>query len=247
MHILLTNDDGYRSEGLDAMYQVLSALPDVTVTVIAPELNCSGASNSLTLSRPVSVDKAPNGFIFINGTPTDCVHIALTGLLERKPDLVVAGMNDGPNMGEDTLYSGTVAAAMEGYLFDVPSFAFSLSEKNWQGLDTAVLIAKLLVAKYISSPLIPIALLNVNIPASVSMPPIIQSTKLGRRHRSQGVICQKDPRGRTIYWIGEAGGADESIEGTDFYAVANGQVSVSCLHIDLSNHFRNQEISSWLR
>lgn len=246
MQILLTNDDGYRSEGLNAMYQVLSVLPNITVKVVAPERNCSGASNSLTLSRPLSVEKAPNGFMFVNGTPTDCVHVALTGLLDSKPDLVLSGINDGPNMGKDTLYSGTVAAAMEGYLFDIPSIAFSLSEASWQGLERAVCVAKLLVEKCISSPLLPKALLNVNIPSSVSMPPVMKSTRLGRRHCSQGVICQKDPRGRTIYWIGEAGGADDGVEGTDFHAVANGQVSVSCLQLDLSNPNRQDEIANWL-
>jgi len=246
MHILLSNDDGYLAPGLSALYEALRAFAEVSV--VAPEGNCSGASNSLTLSRPLTVSTASNGFYFVNGTPTDCVHIALTGLLDRRPDIVVSGINNGQNMGEDTLYSGTVAAATEGFLFGVPAFAFSLVDHGWAHLDSAAMTAAAIVQHYQAKPLPGPFLLNVNIPNRAEVPGGLADgdsdaagamrpwrvTRLGKRHPAQPVVQQRDPRGQTIYWIGAAGAALDASEGTDFHAVAQGQVSLTPLQLDLT-------------
>jgi 5'-nucleotidase len=244
MRILLSNDDGYLAPGLAALHRALSALGQVAV--VAPEQNCSGASNSLTLSRPLSIFQGANGFRYVNGTPTDCVHVALTGLLDYRPDIVVSGMNNGQNMGEDTLYSGTVAAATEGFLFGVPSFAFSLAGPDWQHLDDAVRVAADIVARQLARPLPGPLLLNVNIPAlPYERLRDWQVTRLGKRHPSQPVVCQKNPRGEPIYWIGAAGAARDASDGTDFYAVEHGQVSITPLQLDLTHTRMLGAVREW--
>ncbi len=238
MKILVANDDGYHAAGLAALVEVCRSFGEVDV--VAPEQNASGKSNSLTLDRPMSVFRAANGFRYINGTPTDCVHLALNGVLGHRPDLVVSGINNGANMGDDTLYSGTVAAAMEGYLFGIPSIAFSLTEKGWPHLDVAARAAhrvlKLLLSGNAEAVLGAPWLLNVNIPARADAderPLCI--TRLGRRHASEPVVQQISPRGETIYWIGPAGDASEAGPGTDFHAVAQGDVSITPLQVDLTD------------
>ena len=236
MRILIANDDGYLAPGLAALVEAIRGLGDIDV--IAPEQNASGTSNSLTLNRPLTVFKAGNGATVVSGTPSDCVHVALTGVLAHRPDLVLSGINNGANMGDDTLYSGTVAAAMEGYLFGIPAIAFSQVDKGWAHLDAAARVARRVVEQVIAAP--PAAtpwLLNVNIPNRADADRLpCQVTRLGRRHASEPVIRQVNPRGETIYWIGPAGDAREGGEGTDFFAVASGRVSITPLQVDLTDH-----------
>ena len=236
MRILIANDDGYLAPGLAALVQAMQGLGEIDV--IAPEQNASGTSNALTLSRPLTVHHASNGFRYINGTPSDSVHVALTGLLSHRPDLVLSGINNGANMGDDTLYSGTVAAAMEGFLFGVPAIAFSQVERGWGHLEAAAQVARAVVEQVLAQqPMQRPWLLNVNIPNradAMALPR--QITRLGRRHASEAVIRQTSPRGETIYWIGPAGDAREAGEGTDFHATANGSVSITPLQVDLTDH-----------
>jgi 5'-nucleotidase len=237
MRILIANDDGYLAPGLQALVEACQGLGEIDV--VAPEQNASGTSNSLTLSRPLSAFVAANGFRYLNGTPSDCVHIALTGLLAQRPDLVLSGINNGANMGDDTLYSGTVAAAMEGYLFGIRAIAFSLVDKGWEHLDAAARLARAVVERALREP--PGApapwLLNVNIPnrPDADRAPLVV-TRLGRRHASEPVIVQQSPRGDPIYWIGPAGDAREAGAGTDFHATAEGKVSLTPLQVDLTDH-----------
>ena len=246
MRILVSNDDGYLAPGLQALADAVR--PFGEIFVVAPEQNHSGASNSLTLNRPLSVHRGANGFLFVNGTPTDCVHIALTGLLAERPDLVVSGINDGQNMGDDTIYSGTVAAAMEGYLFGIPSIAFSLVEKGHAQLATAAAIAAQLVGRIARQPLSSPCLLNVNIPNLVQDAIRgVAVTRLGKRHPSEPVIRAQSPRGDTIYWVGPSGLAKDAAEGTDFHAVANGFVSLTPLQIDLTDTAQVPAVRDWLR
>lgn len=236
MHILIANDDGYLAPGLQALVRACEGLG--TIDVVAPEQNASGTSNALTLGRPLSVFQASNGCTVVNGTPSDCVHIALTGLLPKRPDLVLSGINNGANMGDDTLYSGTVAAAMEGYLFGVPAIAFSLVDKAWGELDAAARTARSIVEQVVSIGL-PSGpwLLNVNIPNRADADRLPRAiTRLGRRHASEPVIRQTNPRGETIYWIGPAGDARDAGQGTDFRATAEGLVSITPLQVDLTDH-----------
>lgn len=245
MHILVSNDDGYNARGLEALVDALRDLADITV--VAPEVNHSGASNSLTLTRPLAVRHAPNGFIYVNGTPSDCVHVALTGLLDRRPDLVVSGINNGANMGDDTLYSGTVAAAAEGYLFGIPSIAFSLVDKGWAHLDSAVGAARRLVAHQLAQPAGDKLLLNVNFP---SLPADkvrgIRATRLGKRHPSEPVVPATTPYGETVYWIGPSGAANDASSGTDFDAIEQGYVSVTPLRLDLTDQARLGQLTGWV-
>jgi 5'-nucleotidase len=245
LRILVSNDDGYLAPGLQALVDVARRFGDVTV--VAPEQNHSGASNSLTLARPLNVSQAANGYYFINGTPTDCVHVALTGLLDPLPDLVLSGINNGRNMGDDTLYSGTVAAAMEGHLFGIPSIAFSLVDKGWAHLDGAAHWAGLLLQRYLKAPLPRSLLLNVNLP---NLPAAEVrgwvGTRLGKRHPSEPVIRATNPRGEPIYWIGAAGAARDAGPGTDFHATSQGWVSVTPLNIDLTHAGQLPQISAWL-
>jgi len=246
MRILIANDDGYLAPGLAALVKACEGLGELDV--VAPEQNASGTSNSLTLNRPLTVNVAPNGVRYIGGTPSDCVHVALTGLLEHRPDLVVSGINQGANMGDDTLYSGTVAAAMEGYLFGVPAIAFSQVERGWTHLDAAARLARSIIEQALrqATPCAPY-LLNVNIPNRLDadrLPRVV--TRLGRRHASEPVIRQVSPRGETIYWIGAAGDAREGGEGTDFHATADGKVSITPLQVDLTDHAALPRWKDWL-
>jgi 5'-nucleotidase len=217
------------------------------VTVVAPERDRSGASNSLTLDRPLIVRRAPNGFFSVNGTPTDCVHIAVTGLLDFMPDVIVSGINLGANMGDDTIYSGTVAAAAEGYLLGIPALAVSLTSKTGEHFESAIGIAVQLVERFRSDPIGEPMLLNVNVP---DVEPArlrgIEVTRLGKRHKAEPVTKLQTPRGETAYWIGPAGGAQDSGPGTDFHAVDNCRVSVTPLRLDLTHNAQLPLASEWL-
>lgn len=246
MRILLSNDDGYFAPGLAALAEGLAGLGEITV--VAPERDRSGASNSLTLDRPLSVRRAANGFLFVNGTPTDCVHLAVTGLLDHLPDLVVSGVNHGANMGDDTIYSGTVAAATEGYLLGVPSIAVSLTSKTGGNFATAARVARDLVARLVRQPVRQPTLLNVNVPdvpyASLAG---FEVTRLGKRHKAEGVVKMPNPRGETVYWIGSAGEAQDAGPGTDFHAVASNRVSITPLQMDLTHQGQIGALQEWLR
>jgi 5'-nucleotidase len=246
MRILVSNDDGYLAPGLAALADAMRPLGDVTI--VAPEQNSSGASNSLTLNRPLTIWQGPGGTTVVNGTPSDCVHVALTGLLEQRPDLIVSGINNGQNMGDDTIYSGTVAAAMEGYLFGIPAIAFSHVEKGHAHLDSAARVAADIAARYLRRPIAPPFLLNVNIP-NLPYEQIkgIRCTRLGKRHPSEAVVKMLNPRGEPIYWIGPAGQAREGGPGTDFHATAAGYVSVTPLQIDLTHTGQLGVVDEWLR
>ena len=217
------------------------------VTVVAPEQNQSGSSHSLTLNRPLSVRETEHGFRYVDGTPTDCVHIAMTGLLDVRPDIVVSGINNGQNMGDDTIYSGTVAAAMEGFLFGVPSFAFSLVDSDWTHLDAAARVARRVVADVMAANPHGPLLLNVNIPgrSDADAVPIVVA-RHGKRHPSEPVHRMESPRGGTIYWIGAAGAALDAGPGTDFHALASGAVAITPLQIDLTHGDRLDEVRGWI-
>ena len=237
MKILISNDDGYRAPGIVALHEALRDIAEVEV--IAPEHNNSAKSNALTLHSPLYVHDAPNGMRYVNGTPADCVHIALCGLLDYRPDLVVSGINNGANMGDDTIYSGTVGAAMEGYLMGIPAIAFSQVEREWRHLDAAARKARELILSLQSLQLIGAKpwLLNVNIP-SLPYEDIgsLKLCRLGRRHAAEPVITQTNPRGQTMYWIGAAGEAMDNAEGTDFHATSHGHMAVTPLRVDLTDH-----------
>ncbi|WP_036299872.1 5'/3'-nucleotidase SurE [Methylotenera sp. L2L1] len=245
MKILLSNDDGYFAPGLNILAEHIAKIADITV--VAPERNRSGASNSLTLDRPLSVKKASNGFFYVNGTPTDCVHIALTGLMDTMPDMVISGINDGANMGDDTIYSGTVAAAMEGYLLGIPSIAVSMSQHNSTHFETAARVAVELVQHYQKNGFSAPTLLNVNVP---DIPyEALQGrtvTRLGKRHKAEPVVQLKTPRNETVYWVGAAGQPNDGGLGTDFHAIANQQVSISPIQVDLTCHAQLNDIKQWL-
>ncbi|MCX5591961.1 5'/3'-nucleotidase SurE [Alcaligenes endophyticus] len=244
MRILVCNDDGYNAAGIEALYQALQGLGELTV--VAPETNCSGASNSLTLSRPLSLRQASNGFYYVNGTPSDCVHLAMTGVLDFRPDLVVSGINNGANMGDDTLYSGTVAAAMEGHLFGVPAIAFSLTERGWGHLDSAAQVARELVLQHQAVPLPPGTLLNVNIPpVPYDVLKGTKITRLGKRHPSEPVIRSTTPYGEPIYWIGPVGVVSDSADDTDFGAIQDLYVSATPLRVDLTNYAQLDQLRRW--
>ena len=237
MKILISNDDGYQAPGIVALHDALKDVADVEV--VAPELNNSAKSNALTLHSPLYVTRAANGFRYVNGTPADCVHIALTGLLGYRPDLVVSGINNGANMGDDTIYSGTVGAAMEGYLFGVPAIAFSQVMKGWQHLDAAAAKARELVLLMQQHTLVGASpwLLNVNIPnLPIEQIKPMKVCRLGRRHAAEKVITQMSPRGETMYWIGDAGAIKDDADGTDFHATIQGHVALTPLKTDLSDH-----------
>ncbi len=236
MKILISNDDGYLAPGLMALYEALKDVADVEV--IAPEQNNSAKSNALTLHSPLSVTRASNGFRYVNGTPADCVHIALTGLLDYRPDLVVSGINNGANMGDDTIYSGTVGAAMEGYLFGIPAIAFSQVERDWHHLDAATRKVRELVQSMAQQQLIGHTpfLLNVNIPnLPYEQIGTMKLCRLGKRHAAEKVIQQKNPRGETMYWIGAAGPVKDDADGTDFHATAMGHMAMTPLKADLTD------------
>ena len=246
MRILVSNDDGYFSPGLKVLAERLTGLGEVTV--VAPERDRSGASNSLTLDRPLLVRQPAKGVYSVNGTPTDCVHIAVTGLLDFVPDVIVSGINDGANMGDDTIYSGTVAAAMEGFLLGIPSIALSLATKTGHHHETAAAIARELVERFQRAPIQQPVLLNVNVP-NIAYAELggIETTRLGRRHKAEPVLKLRTPRGETAYWIGAAGDAQDAGPGTDFHAVAAGRVSVTPLQVDLSQHQQLPLVADWLK
>ena len=245
MRILLSNDDGYFAPGLAALAEGLGSLGEITV--VAPERDRSGASNSLTLDRPLQLSRAHNGFFYVNGTPTDCVHMAVTGLVDFEPDIVVSGINSGSNMGDDTLYSGTVAAATEGYLLGIPALAVSLVGHEFVHYATAARVAHELVARIARAPFGAPVLLNVNVP-DVPYEAItgFEVTRLGRRHKAQPVVPGKNPRGETVYWVGPAGAAREAGPGTDFNALERNAVSVTPLQVDLTHAAQIPLVTGWI-
>ena len=245
MRILLSNDDGYLAPGLQHLHDALASLGEITV--VAPEQDRSGASNSLTLDRPLSVRRALNGFYFVNGTPTDCVHLAVTGFLDDLPDIIVSGINLGANMGDDTIYSGTVAAATEGYLLGIPAIAVSLASKAGAHFETAARVAADMVRRFQGGGSRTPWLLNVNVPdvGYAELGPT-EVTRLGKRHKAEPVIKTVSPRGETVYWVGAAGPAADSGTGTDFCAVAANRVSVTPLQIDLTHFDEQVAVHAWL-
>jgi 5'-nucleotidase len=230
MFFLVSNDDGYRAPGIVRLAQALAELGEVVV--VAPDRNCSGASNSLTLDAPIRASKADNGFIVVDGTPTDCVHLAITGLLERMPDMVVAGINEGPNLGDDVLYSGTVAAAVEGRFLGLPAMAISLAGDRIAHYETAARVARLLVQEMGARPWGQLT--------------GFEATRLGRRHKSEPVVQELDPRGRPIYWVGPPGPEEDAGPGTDFHAIKTGHVSITPLQVDLTRYTALETVSHWL-
>jgi len=245
MRILVSNDDGYFSPGIALLAERLARFGEVTV--VAPERDRSGASNSLTLDRPLVVRRAANGFRYVNGTPTDCVHLALTGSIDPAPDLVVSGINFGANMGDDTIYSGTVAAASEGFLFGIPSMAVSLASKAGRHFETAAAVAVQLVERFAEKPMREPMLLNVNVP-DIALDQLagVEATRLGRRHKAEPVVKLQTPRGETAYWIGPAGEAQDAGPGTDFHAVASGRASVTPLQLDLTFQRQLAQVKDWM-
>ncbi|KAF4533665.1 hypothetical protein B566_EDAN005714 [Ephemera danica] len=246
MRILLSNDDGYFAPGLEALADALAGLGEMVV--VAPELNRSGASNSLTLDRPLFLKQAPNGFHFVNGTPTDCVHLAVTGMLEYLPDIIVSGINLGANMGDDTIYSGTVAAATEGFLLGIPSIALSLTSFEGKHFATAGRIARELVERFIRDPIREPVLLNVNVP-DIPYAELqgTEVTRLGRRHKAEPVVKMRSPRNETVYWVGAAGAAADAGPGTDFNAIERGSVSITPLQVDLTHAAQLSGIQRWMQ
>ena len=244
MHFLLSNDDGYQSPGISALAEVLESIGKVTV--VAPDRDCSGASNSLTLDSPLYVKQDERGFYYVNGTPSDCVHLAITGLLDEEPDMVVSGINSGANLGDDVLYSGTVAAAMEGRFLGCPAIAFSLVGEKPVDYSTSKLVVTEIVKSLIENPLDD-ALLNVNIP-DVNYDEIkgFKASRLGNRHKSEPVIKTLDPKGRNVYWVGPVGAEQDAGEGTDFHAIRSKYVSITPIQIDLTRHQSLASLSDWV-
>lgn len=245
MHILVSNDDGHRAEGLRVLVAELRLY--ASVTVVAPDRNRSGASNSLTLDAPLRIHQESEGVIAVEGTPTDCVHLALTGLLEQEPDMVVSGINAGANLGDDVLYSGTVAAAMEGRFLGRPALAVSLVSERPRHYATAARVAAELVRRLEHDPLPADTILNVNVPdlpyAEIAG---FEATRLGHRHRSEPVIKAQDPKGRPIWWVGAAGAEQDAGPGTDFDATARRCVSITPLTVDLTHYAAIEKVAGWL-
>jgi 5'/3'-nucleotidase len=245
VRVLISNDDGYRAEGLRRLADALR--PVAEITIVAPDRNRSGASNSLTLDRPLRVWQEASDMYCTDGTPTDCVHLAITGLLEPEPDMVVSGINEGANLGDDVLYSGTVAAAMEGRFCGLPAIAVSLAGTRPTHFETAARIARMLVERLRSTALPPDTILNVNVPdLPYERLAGMCATRLGHRHRAEPMVPAEDPRGRRIYWVGPAGPEQDAGPGTDFHAVGRGFVSVTPLQTDLTRHGALTQLSTWL-
>ncbi|MDP2715088.1 5'/3'-nucleotidase SurE [Rheinheimera sp.] len=245
MRILLSNDDGVHAKGMQVLQQALSQFADVTT--VGPDRNCSGASNSLTLINPLRVQHMENGFYSVNGTPTDCVHLAISQLLDFTPDLVVAGINHGANLGDDVLYSGTVAAATEGRHLGLPAIAVSLAGRDEEHFATAAFVTAQVIKQLKSHPLPADQILNINVPAvSIEQLKGIQVTRLGRRHKAETMTSATDPWGRTIYWYGSLGPELDAGEGTDFHAIANGYASITPLQIDMSAYKSMDRLKQWL-
>lgn len=245
MKILLSNDDGVNAPGLNILAKVMAEIADIRV--IAPDRNRSGASNSLTLANPLRIRQLENGYYSVAGTPTDCVHLAITGLFESDPDIVVSGINAGANLGDDVFYSGTVAAATEGSLLGIPSIAVSLVGHDCQHYETAALVAKKLVMRLKNSPLPAKTILNVNVP---DVPFVdlkgFEIVRLGTRHRAEPTLKALDPRGNTIYWIGPPGPEQDAGPGTDFHAITSGKVAITPLQLDLTNYTSFEQLAGWM-
>lgn len=245
MHILLSNDDGYFSPGLACLADTLSTVAEIVV--VAPERDRSGASNSLTLVNPLRVHQAANGFHYVDGTPTDCVHLAITGLLTREPDIVISGINHGANLGDDVIYSGTVAAAMEGRFLGLPAIAVSLVGRQGTHFDTAARVVLDLLDRLKNHSLPADTILNVNVPdVPFSSLQGIEATRLGHRHKAEPVVKSSDPHGNPIYWVGPPGAEADAGPGTDFHAIRMQRVSVTPLHVDLTRHTTLDHLSTWL-
>lgn len=246
MRILISNDDGYQAPGIVALAESLAQIAQVFV--VAPDRNRSGASNSLTLEHPIRATVAENGYTRVDGTPTDCVHLAITGLFDFEPDMVVSGINAGSNLGDDTLYSGTVAAAVEGRFLGFPAIAISLAGHQPRHYDTAARVAQTIVSRLRDDPLPADTILNVNVP-DVSWNELagFEATRLGRRHKSEAVMKAADPRGRPIYWVGPAGPEQDAGPGTDFNAVKSGRVSITPLQVDLTHYASLNQVANWVR
>jgi 5'-nucleotidase len=246
MHILITNDDGYLAPGIKILAQELSQVAEISV--VAPDRNKSGASNSLTLMRPLRVEQSVDDFYYVDGTPTDCVHLALSGLLDRSPDMVVSGINAGPNLGDDVLYSGTVAAAMEGRYLGLPAIAVSLVGKPAQHYQSAAEITRRVIERLTLNPLPDDTLLNINVPdLPVADVRSIEATRLGFRHKAESMVRQSDPYGRPVYWVGPPGEAQDAGPGTDFHAVEHAIASVTPMQIDLTRHHGIEPLQQWLQ
>lgn len=246
MHFLLSNDDGYQATGIVLLASALEAIGQLTV--VAPDRNRSGASNSLTLDAPLYTRTAANGFIYVNGTPTDCVHLAITGLLEREPDMVISGINAGANLGDDVLYSGTVAAAMEGRFLGCPAIAVSLVGANPRYFETAVKVVLMLIDNINRYGVRKDLLLNVNVP-DVPYAELagFEVTRLGQRHKSEPALLAHDPHGRPVYWVGPVGSEQDTGPGIDFHAIRNKKVSITPLQVDLTRYSVLDELQQWVR
>jgi 5'-nucleotidase len=245
VHILVSNDDGYRARGISVLVEALAA--EHEVSIVAPERNCSGASNSLTLERGLRACQLEENVYYVDGTPTDSVHLALTGLLSREPEIVVSGINAGANMGDDVLYSGTVAAAMEGRHLGFPAIAVSMNSYIPKHYETAAKAVVQLLSRLNQSSFAANTILNINVP-DIPWAEIkgFKATRLGNRHKSEGVIIQDDPRGDPMYWVGPPGAAQDAGEGTDFHAVSNSYISITPLQIDLTRYDSLTELDNWL-
>lgn len=246
MRILFSNDDGYFAPGLASLVETLSSIADTVV--VAPERDRSGSSNSLTLDRPLSLHKSHNGFYYVNGTPTDCVHLAVTGMLDKLPDMVISGINDGANMGDDTIYSGTVAAATEGFLLGIPSLALSLANVSDENFSTAARVATDIVQRFKQNKFHEPILLNINVP-DIPYEHLqgTEVTRLGRRHKAEAVVKSQSPRGEIVYWVGAAGAVQDAGEGTDFHAIQLNRVSITPLQIDLTQYGQIDTVKQWLK
>jgi 5'-nucleotidase len=246
MRILLSNDDGYQAPGIMCLAIALRAVAQVTV--VAPDRNRSGASNSLTLENPIRATQVESDVIAVDGTPTDCVHLAITGLLDREPDMVISGINAGANMGDDVIYSGTVAAAMEGRFLGLPAMAVSLAGEKLVHYETAAQVVLTLLARLKNHPLPVDTILNVNVP-DVPLDQLqgVHATRLGRRHKSEPVVRQTDPRGKPIFWVGPVGPEEDAGPGTDFFAIRNKTVSVTPIQVDLTRYDAIDKVANWLQ
>jgi len=244
MNILVSNDDGYLAPGLGCLVEKLRTHAEIHVVV--PDRDRSGASNSLTLDRPLRAIRGDNGYVRVNGTPTDCVHLAITGLLAQEPDMVISGINAGANMGDDVLYSGTVAAAMEGRFLGFPAMAVSLAGQQLEHYDTAAAVVMQILERLRVKPLPADIILNVNVPDIPCRDvQCFTVTRLGHRHKSEPVIEMMDPRGQSVYWVGPVGGEQDAGPGTDFHALKNNQVSVTPLQVDLTRHSELPLLKDW--